>query len=492
VGLAVASTVALLTACGTAADLTGSEPDTDPAAGPTAATDGPTPSPTVKPPPVDLSGAESDPVDDPYYPQEGEPYFDALHYALDLDWDPASRVLEGTADITFRVTEPRRDILLDFGEPLQVTGAAVDGADVRTTETGDDLTVATPGVVPGDQHTLTLSYRGSPQPVRAAGSRSDLLDVGWTTEPDGSVWTMQEPWGAYTWYPVNDHPSDKAFYDATITTTGGMIGIFNGQLLSEATEDGATTTRWHLGAPAASYLTTIAIGHYTRETDEGPDGLPMTYWIPTGEESAMRWLDESPDMVAWLEDLLGDYPYSQLGAVVVPSESAMETQTLVTMGDAVFQADEATLRGALLHEYAHQWYGDLVTPDNWPDLWLNESFAMYIQLLWADSVGLWDYDTQIAQWTALDGQMRAEYGPPGAYKEDEFASSNVYYSGALMLDEIRNTIGDDAFFDALKAWPAEHEFGNANRDDYIKWLSDRTGTDLRPLIEKWLNSPTTP
>jgi aminopeptidase N len=68
----------------------------------------------------------------------------------------------------------------------------------------------------------------------------------------------------------------------------------------------------------------------------------------------------------------------------------------------------------------------------------------------------------------------------------------VYYSGALMLDQIRNTIGDDAFFDALKAWPAEHEFGNANREDYISWLSDRTGTDLRPLIEKWLNSPTTP
>ncbi|HYJ70202.1 MAG TPA: M1 family metallopeptidase [Nocardioidaceae bacterium] len=489
VGLvAVASTVAMLTACGTAADLAGSEPDEPrPTQSPTA-----DPAPTADPPPVDLSGAESDPVDDPYYPQNGEPYFDALRYQLDLDWDPGSTVLEGKADITFRVTEPRDEIMLDFAEPLKITGATLDGAEVGTTETGENLTVTTPGLAPDDQHTLTLSYQGTPQPVRAAGSRGDLLNVGWTIEPDGSVWTMQEPWGAYTWYPVNDHPSDKAFYDATITATDGMIGIFNGQLQGETTESDATTTQWHLGAPAAPYLITIAIGHYTRESDEGPGELPMTYWIPEGEESVMSTLDESPEMVAWLEDLLGDYPFSQLGTVVVPADSAMETQTLVTMGDSVFQADEATLRGALLHEYAHQWYGDLVTPDNWPDLWLNEGFAMYIQLLWADSVGLWDYDTKIAEWTALDGQMRADYGPPGAYFEDEFASSNVYYSGALMLDQIRDTIGDEAFFDALKAWPAEHEFGNANREDYITWLSDRTGTDLRPLIEKWLNSPTTP
>ncbi|HEU0288778.1 MAG TPA: M1 family aminopeptidase, partial [Nocardioidaceae bacterium] len=192
------------------------------------------------------------------------------------------------------------------------------------------------------------------------------------------------------------------------------------------------------------------------------------------------------------EDTLGPYPFDRIGAVVVPSNSAMETQTLVTMGSGVFRADEATLRGAILHEYAHQWYGDVVTPDNWPDLWLNEGFAMYIQLLWSDSVGLMDYDSTIANWASLDGRMRSQYGPPGAYYQDEFASSNVYLSGAVMLDRIRQQIGDDAFFDALRTWPTVHEYGNANRDDYISWLSDRTGTDLGPLINEWLTSPTTP
>jgi aminopeptidase N len=443
-------------------------------------------------PEINLRGAESEPVDDPYYPQHGEPYLDTLHYDLDLDWDPAAELLVGEAEITFRVTEPREEIQLDFGKPLRITDATLDGAQVETTEDGADLVVTTPGLTADAYHTLNLSYRGSPEPVRAAGSRTDLLSVGWTTESDGSVWTLQEPWGAYTWYPVNDHPSDKAFYTATISAGDGMIGVFNGEQLDETTDGDVTTTVWHVGAPAASYLITIAIGHYEEHTDEGPDDLPITYWIPEDDTEALDWLEESPDMLAWLEDTLGPFPFSRIGAVVVPSDSAMETQTLVTMGEGVFRADEVTLRGALLHEYAHQWYGDVVTPDNWPDLWLNEGFAMYLQLLWSDSVGLLDYDATIANWESLDRQMRSQYGPPGAYYEDEFASSNVYYSGAVMLHRIREQIGDEAFFDALREWPTVHEYGNANRDDYITWLSDETGTDLGPFINEWLTSPTTP
>ncbi len=486
--------LALASACGGASDLTGgSEPEPDPTTGPTNptdATDDPSEGPKI--PEDNLRGAESEPVDDPYYPQHGEPYLDTLQYDLDLDWDPAAKLLVGEAEIAFRVTEPREEIQFDFGKPLRITDATLDGASVETDEDGADLVITTPGLTADDYHTLNLSYRGSPEPVKAAGSRSDLLSVGWTTESDGSAWTLQEPWGAYTWYPVNDHPSDKAFYTATISAGDGMIGVFNGEQLDESSDGDVTTTVWHVGTPVASYLVTIAIGHYEVHTDEGPDGLPITYWVPEDDTEALDWLEESPDMLAWLEDTLGPFPFSRIGAVVVPSDSAMETQTLVTMGEGVFRADEVTLRGALLHEYAHQWYGDVVTPDNWPDLWLNEGFAMYIQLLWSDSVGLLDYDGTIDNWAALDGQMRSQYGPPGAYYEDEFASSNVYYSGAVMLHRIREQIGDKAFFDALREWPTVHEYGNANRDDYISWLSDETGTDLGPFINEWLTSPTTP
>ena len=490
VAVAAVGVLATVTACGGSSDLTGADQPGDEPGPTTAPTAGP--NGEQQPADINLSEAESKPVDDPYYPQNGEPYLDTLHYDLNLDWDPGTKVLLGKTEITFRVTEPRDQIQLDFGAPLSITGATLDGKQTKAAERGEELVVTTPGLTPKGDHTLVLRYRGSPQPVQAAGSRTDLLDVGWTTESDGSVWTMQEPWGAYTWYPVNDHPSDKAFYDATIKSSGGMIGIFNGDEVKQTTDGDTTTTVWHLESPAASYLTTIAIGDYQETTDQGPNGLPITYWVQPKDDNALDWLDESPEMLSWLEDTLGPYPFDRIGAVVVPSNSAMETQTLVTMGSGVFRADEATLRGAILHEYAHQWYGDVVTPDNWPDLWLNEGFAMYIQLLWSDSVGLMDYDSTIANWASLDGRMRSQYGPPGAYYQDEFASSNVYLSGAVMIDRIRQQIGDEAFFDALRAWPTVHEYGNANRNDYISWLSNRTGTDLGPLINEWLTSPTTP
>lgn len=172
--------------------------------------------------PSDLTEAESDPVDDPYYPHNGEPYLDTLRYDLTLDWEPSDRNLTGTAKVTFRVTEPRETVQLDFGKPLEVSAARLDDKQIETKENGEDLVLQTGSLEPDTQHVVTIEYEGTPEPVETSTSRSDMPSVGFTVEPDGSAWTMQEPWGAFTWYPVNDHPSDKAYYSATVTAHDGM------------------------------------------------------------------------------------------------------------------------------------------------------------------------------------------------------------------------------------------------------------------------------
>ena len=142
----------------------------------------------------------------------------------------------------------------------------------------------------------------------------------------------------------------------------------------------------HLGSPASSYLTTIAIGPYRKVDDVGPHGLPLTYWVPREGPSYLRTFRKSPLLLEWLESKLGPYPFRRAGVVVVPSESAMETQTLVTFGTGrLWWPPDA--RGVLLHEYAHQWYGDTVTPRDWRDMWLNEGFAMYLQIRFDASHG---------------------------------------------------------------------------------------------------------
>jgi aminopeptidase N len=310
---------------------------------------------------------------------------------------------------------------------------------------------------------------------------------------DGRIWTMQEPFGALTWYPVNDHPSDKARYDVTIHAPGHWVGVFNGELQSRSYRHRVTTTVFHLGAPSASYLTTIAIGPYRHISDVGPHGLPISYWVPRDGRRHLRVLRETPSMLRWLESRLGRYPFSTAGVVLVPSASAMETQTLVTMGTGIWGSQGSRSAAFdLLHEYAHQWYGDSVTPDNWPDLWMNESFAMYIQISYEAShggAGLADW------WRHLrhnDNAYRATFGPPGAYDKHQFASINVYYCGALMLHELRKRIGAATFARVLRAWPQRHRFSDQNRRRWIRFLHQQTGRRLGPFVTRWLMSPTTP
>jgi aminopeptidase N len=436
-------------------------------------------------------GARSTPQEDPYYPSRGDPSVDALHYGLDLRWAPRSRTLTGLARITFRAPVAESQVRLDLGDPLRVRRVTLDGRRVPFGHPGKSLVVTTGTLAADSRHRLDVSYRGHPHPVAAPTRRGDIPHLGWTTTRRGEVWTMQEPYGAYTWYPVNDQPADRAFYDLRISAPRGMVGIANGRMVSRRTSSGRTVTRWHLASPAASYLTTIAIGDYVRRTDRGPHGLPISYWLPRRNQQALPELRRTPAMIRWLESKLGPYPFDRIGAVVVPSISAMETQTLVTMGGRLM-FDRRTFRSDLLHEYAHQWYGDTVTPNNWTDLWLNESFAMYTQIRWEVAKG---YAT-MAQWRALlveqDPSLRASDGPPGAYNRKDFGELCVYYCGALMLDRLRGQLGDRLFGKVWRGWPQRHRFASVDRADYIAWLDARTGRDLGPFVSRWLTSTTTP
>jgi aminopeptidase N len=438
--------------------------------------------------------ARSQPREDPYYPAEGDPSVDALHYGLSLRWAPKSRRLTGTATITFRAPVDESQIQLDLGDPLVVRGLTLDGRSAAFSHPGKDLVVDTGAVLAKDsRHSLVVRYSGKPRPVQAPTDRADIPHLGWTTTKLGEVWTMQEPFGAYTWYPVNDQPSDKAFYDVRISAPKRMVGIFNGRLVSRRTTASRTVTQWHLASPVSSYLTTIAIGDYVRHTDTGPHGLPITYWLPRRDQSTLPELRHTPKMIHWLESHLGPYPFDRIGVVVVPSDSAMETQTLVTMGGRLLsEAGHRTFRADLLHEFSHQWYGDTVTPNNWPDLWLNESFAMYTQIRWQVSRG-WQ---RMAQWRRTlknsDDDLRTTDGPPGAYHRQQFGELCVYYCGALMLDRLRTSLGV-ATFDAIwRGWPQQHHFASADRSTYIAWVSARAGRDLGPFLTTWLTSPTTP
>ncbi|GAA2471779.1 M1 family metallopeptidase [Winogradskya humida] len=436
------------------------------------------------------SAGRSKPKADPLYPKRGTDKLDVLHYALDLTWDPKSKNLTGTATLQVRPTADAKQLSLDF-MPYELDSVTVDEAPVTATVTDEKLTFPT-ALTADKPITMVVKYHGEPKTTPMPSHRSDTEPLGLTVTKDGGLWTMQEPFGAFTWYPANDQPSDEALYDIAVTVPEGWSAIAGG---TPAGQDG-TTFKYRSTDPVATYLTTLAVGKYTKVTAKGPHDLPLTYWYRPGtDDDVVASLKKSPDYVKFLEERFGPYPFPSGGIVMVDSASGMETQQMITMGGKHGKWDKDAQSGFeedLLHEYAHQWFGDSVTPTTWKDLWLNEGWATYAQFLWEKKV----YNLTDAQletfFRARDAELRKKLGPPGSPLAANFAESNVYICPAAMLQQLHEKLGDKAFFALGTAWVQKQKNTQQDRATFIAFVKKQTGKDYSKLINTWLDSPTTP
>ncbi|WP_433076318.1 M1 family metallopeptidase [Dactylosporangium sp. CA-052675] len=428
----------------------------------------------------------SSPVADPIYPAYGNPALDVLHYDLALTWAPEPRTLTGTATIRVRAVHAVDAVRLDFSSAYTLSSISIDGATVPGRVADGDL-VVDKALPAGAVATLAVGYSGTPTTVAMPSHRGDVEPLGLTVTPGGELWTMQEPYGASTWYPANDQPSDKALYDIAVTVPQGWSAVASG---TPGPVSG-TTFRYASATPVASYLTTLAVGQYTKTELTGPNNLPITLWTrPSDNAGQLEALRQLPAYVQWLETRFGPYPFPSTGVVLVPSQSAMETQQMMTVG-----ADVAHGTGApdvLVHELAHQWFGDAVGPATWQDVWLNEGWASYVEQLYRTRSD----PAAMARWEraarSADADLRGRIGPPGHPRADSFAENNVYVCPALMLRQLHMALGDERFFALGRAWASSNAGTAKSRADFIAFVNRQTGRDFTSLINAWLDSPTTP
>ena len=484
----------LLTGCSSEAD-TPDELTTPPASPSPAATSGtesdavaPTSAPVITAPvEQDLDSALSTPVEDSVYPAVGDPRIDALLYDLDLGWDPGARRLEASAIVTFRAARTSKRFQLDLGAGLTVGRLELDGESVGFVRRGKNLVIKAP--IEADQrYELSLDYVGTPRPAPAPTTRRDFSTTGFTVTDTGEVWTMQEPYGAYTWYPVNDQPADKALYEITVHAPSPWTGISNGQLTELVTDGETTTSSWQLTEPASSYLVTLAIGDYAHSSNTSAGGLRVDYWTPRGMVRDLQNLQTAAESVDWIEGRLGAYPFDSLGLVVTASMSAMETQTMITLGSN----DYVLSPQVIAHELVHQWYGDQVSPADWSDVWLNEGMTMLMQWLYEDEHDIRPLRGTIRDARAADQGLRDEYGPPGAYDPKQFGGSNIYYTPGLMWNELRLELGDDEFFRIARSWLQQHDNTSVTREQIFAHWETETGRELSDFFAAWITGRTTP
>ena len=443
--------------------------------------------PVTDPVEQDLDLALSTPVEDSVYPDVGDPRVDALLYDLDLTWEPLSKHLAASSVVTFRATRRAPRFQLDLARGLTVGRVALDGEPVRFARRGKNLVISSP-IVTDQRYELSLDYVGTPEPAPAPTTRRDFSTTGFTITGTGEVWTMQEPYGAYTWYPVNDQPSDKALYDITVHAPTPWTGISNGHLTGVNTSNGSTATSWQLTEPASSYLVTLAIGDYAHSSNTTAGGLRVDYWTPRGMVLGLDQVQTAAASIDWIESKLGPYPFDSLGLVVTDSMSAMETQTMVTLGNN----DYVLSPQVIAHELVHQWYGDQVSPADWRDVWLNEGMTMLMQWVYEDEHDIQSMRDNVQNGRFADQGLRDEYGPPGDYDPRQFGGSNIYTTPALMWNELRVELGDKEFYRIARSWLTENDDTSVTREQIFDHWESETGRELSAFFDSWISGRTTP
>jgi len=460
------------------------------------------------------AGAEG--AGDAYFPFAGNGGYDVQHYDLDITYtppDPAPAPLEGefegVATITMVATQDLDRFNFDLrgldvsaltvnGRPARAVeppaaGVEVDGAAYWHVQDDDarvwELTVQPrPKIMKGQTVTVVVWYGGTTTRPRDI----EGFLYGWVTTRDGAM-VVGEPEGTMTWYPVSDHPTDKATYSFEITVPEAKVAVANGLPARDPVTAGGWTT-WYWDAPdlQASYLTTASVGDYELRFSETDDGLPIIDAVDDALTPGNRAITDGslplqPEMIAVFEAAFGPYPFNSYGSIVDDDSVgyALETQTRPVYS---LRAVESTVA----HELAHQWLGNAVSPGRWQDIWLNEGWATYAEWIWSEESGgasaqaFFEDVMSIPDDDGFWEVVIADPGPTGLFVDP------VYDRGGATLHALRVKIGETAFFAGAREWVSRFNDGTATTEDLEAVYEEASGQDLGEFFDVWLRTPSKP
>jgi len=423
-------------------------------------------------------------IGDPYFPTLGNGGYDVDHYDIALTIDPETgTITNAETTVTAAATIDLTSFDLDF-TGLEVSAVTIDDTPAEWRFEGQDLVVVpATGIPGGETFAVTVDYSGRPQPVFIP---SVGVSAGWIVGPEG-VYVAAEPDGAHTWFPGNDHPSDKATYSFRVTVPVGWVVAANGTQVGETTTGSATTFSWEMDAPMATYLATIAVGEYRRVEFPSVDGVLRRDYLPLDlADAPPASLERTGEMITFLGTWFGPYPFTEYGHVVVADfPGALETQTMTIIG-----------RGALgeevvVHELAHQWYGNDVSPAMWSDIWLNEGFATFAEFLWTEHESGSEAMAASVR-NAYDSLIGVPHRPIADPTVAELFGAAVYLRGGLTLYALRVQVGDELMKQILTTYAARFAGGNASTADFVAVASEVAGRDLSGLLDPWIYDVTLP
>ena len=425
-------------------------------------------------------------IGDSYFPLDGNGGIDVLRYEIHDRYSFGSGRLRGHTRLTVRATQALSRFNLDL--LLPVRGVTVNGKKARFTKPNAHELQITPRrpLAVGQRFRVRVSYSGKPARIGWRGERNWLAD-------ETEVVAMNEPHMAPWWFPANDHPRDRARMDIHITVPRSERVVANGTRVSRRVHGKLATTHWR-AEPMVPYLAFFAAGRFAeqRGTHRGlPWHVAVSKAIPKQtRKRSMKLMKRSPGVVTWLQKKLGDYPFESTGGLTTSLSPgfALENQTRPTY--PVMGPGSVWI---VVHELAHQWFGDSVSVRNWRDIWLNEGAATFMQVAYREDQGQQRGAAWLEQWyddLQFDPHFWdlriADPGPKHIFDWE------VYQRGAMTMQALRNRIGDEQFWLLLRTWLADHRGTTGSTAQFRALAGEISGQDLEGFFDAWLVATTRP
>lgn len=448
---------------------------------------------------------------DSFAPADGRPVYapdrtcDLTHVAVELTVNAKAKTFAGR---TINSLTPLRNgitkVVLHAGPSLDLTSIKVDGKPAAFTRSGRNVTIDTPALTKGKPIMVVITYAKT----RAAQASGPMGTAGfhWIDPRPGvasreGFWTQGETDTNSDWAPTWDYPNDLTTSETTTTVPAAWSVISNGVLVSDvlSSDKKTHTVHWRMDQPHATYLMTLAAGPYDIKKDTWRG---VTLWY-VGPKGMGKYFDASfgdtKDMLSFYSDRLGvKYAWPKYAQVATfDFGGGMENVSATTLpeNDLVdFQSGFRPMASLNSHELGHQWFGDLVTCKDWGDIWLNESFATFMQFIYFEhSRGLTGYQQELTQ---AENEYFAEarrYKRPLSTKlykvKDAMFDSHTYPKGGVILHTLRRTLGDENFFAGL------HNYLEANRHHPVesaqlrRVMTETTGINVEPFWAQWIEKP---
>ncbi len=421
-----------------------------------------------------------EPSREPFFPRAGNVGYDALHYGVNLAYSPARGRLSGTTTIAAKATQGLRSFSLDL-DGLTVAAVRVNGRTEEFSRGRGKLKVRIRDqpLRRGQVFTVEVAYHGRPRKVIDPDGGIE----GWYRTPDGAL-GVGEPQGTAAWIPCNNIPADKASFRISLNVPAPLVAVANGALVEIRHHGNRLGYRWTEPTPMSTYLAVADIGRGRLERST-LDGHPAwTLVDPKLAARSAKPLGRLGEIIRFESSIYGHYPFEAAGSIVDDAPKlgyALETQSRPIYA---YPPDLTTV----VHETAHQWFGDSVGLKRWPNIWLNEGFATWTEWYYAERHGGRSAAATFHRLYRVPAANTKFWDPPSGHPgqaRNLFATS-TYVRGGMALEALREKIGTQPFLRLLKTWALQHLHASGDIEEFIALAEEVSGKHLTRLFHRWL------